>query len=88
MMLDNRVKGAVVQRNLNVNVSSDSKLVENMAAENTMESLEEQLKILDQRDRRARNLPDKDKGVIPVESRKVDGEGEASQAPGTEAKAD
>lgn len=57
-MLDNRVKGAVVQKNMNFNLSASGRSVEKLAAAETGEDLMKQLKELDRKNRRAQNLPD------------------------------
>ncbi len=54
-MLEARVLGAVVQKTMNLNVSS--KQVDTATAEDTMESLQRQLKELDRRNRQAQNIP-------------------------------
>lgn len=58
MMLDARVKGAVVQRSLNLNVTAgDAADIAKATTASTMEDLEKQLKELRRRDRLSRNLP-------------------------------
>lgn len=75
MMLDQRVKGSVPVKNLNVNVTD--KTIANLAQENTMEALERQLKELEARERRAKNLPMAYED-ISVESRRVESNAEGT----------
>lgn len=79
-MLDMRVKGAVVQKSLNVNVSAaDRKAIDTLAQESTMESLEKQLKELDRLERRAKNLPIP-KEDIEVEHARIESEPEGTSS--------
>lgn len=57
MMLDVRVKGAVVQKSLNMNISTSKDQVEKAATAITAEDLMRQLKDLDRKNRQAQNLP-------------------------------
>lgn len=66
-MLDNRVKGGVVQKSMNLNVSTSNESVAQAAAASTMEDLQKQLKELERRNRKAQNLPLSGAKVIDVE---------------------
>lgn len=56
-MLDARVKGAVVQKNLNLNVSTSNDSVAKAAVASTTDDMRRQLKELERRNRVAANLP-------------------------------
>lgn len=70
-MLDNRLKGGVVQRveqkTVGLNISTSSKEVAAMAMEMSMDEIEKRIKTLEAQERRALNLPHPGK-VIDVES--------------------
>lgn len=53
-MLDMRVRGAVVQKNLNVNVNTASKEVSATGSDNSLEKIQERIKLLEQLDRTSR----------------------------------
>lgn len=57
MMLDARIKGAVIQRSMNMNVNTSAKAVENAATTMSIADLNRELKSLDLKNRRAQNLP-------------------------------
>lgn len=68
MMLDTRVKGAVVQKQMNLNVNTSNESVAKAAAAGTMEDLQRQLLDLERRNRVAQNLPlASEKPVIDVD---------------------
>lgn len=64
-MLDARVKGAVVQRSMNVNVNTSNEAVAKAAQAASMEDLERQLKELRRRDRASRNVVEVQAEVEP-----------------------
>lgn len=68
MMLDTRVKGAVIQKTMNLNVNTSNQGVARAAAAGTAEDLMKQLKELDRKNRQAQNLPMAD----PAEGGKPD----------------
>lgn len=57
MMLDQRVKGALVQKTLALNVHTSNKDVARAVTAQNMEELQKQLKELERRNRAAKNLP-------------------------------
>jgi len=71
-MLDQRVKGSVLQKNMNLNVMTTDKVVAEMALGSTMGDLDTRIRELQARERRALNLPDEKKAdTIEVESTTV-----------------
>lgn len=56
-MLEARVKGAVVQKQMNLNVNTSNEQVAKAAVAGTMVELQKQMKELEARSRRAQNLP-------------------------------
>lgn len=66
-MLDTRVKGAPIQKNLNLNVSTSNEAVAKAAAAETMETLDRRLKELQNRERASRNLPLANPSDVAVE---------------------
>lgn len=64
MMLDARVKGAVVQRSMNMNINTSTNTVNKELTGASMEELEKRLKELDARERRARNVPTTVEGEV------------------------
>lgn len=64
MMLDTRVKGAVLQKSMNLHVSATHAQVQKAATAATAEELMEQLKVLEAQNRKAQNLPP---GAVPNE---------------------
>lgn len=66
MMLDTRLKGAPVQRNMNLNVSTSDAQVARVAAAATAEDLMKELKELERRNKAAQNLPSPGKPDIEV----------------------
>lgn len=66
MMLDTRVKGAPVQRNMNLHVSTSDTQVAKAAVASTAEDLMRELKELERRNRMAQNLPSPGKPDIEV----------------------
>jgi hypothetical protein len=57
-MLDQRVKGAVIQKNMNLNVTTNDPKVAKAVVGETMEDLQRRMKELEARERRALNLPE------------------------------
>lgn len=73
MMLDTRVKGAPMQRSMNLNVNTSDKAVAHAATASSEEELMRQLKELDRRNRQAQNIP------VPVEAEILDVTGEGDK---------
>jgi hypothetical protein len=67
-MLDTRVKGAIVQKSMNLNVNTSNDEVAKVATAETMVDLQRQLKDLERRNRQAQNLPLVE--VMPAEKKK------------------
>lgn len=66
MMLDTRVKGAVIQKSMNLNLNTSNEKVMQAATAATAEDLMRQLKDLERKNRRAQNIPLEDsKGGKP-----------------------
>lgn len=66
LMLDTRVKGAPVQRNMNLNVHTSDAAVAKAASAATAEELMRELKELERRNRIAQNLPNPGKPDIEI----------------------
>lgn len=56
-MMDLRLKGGIVQKNLNLNVNTGDEGVSAVATLNTMEAIQKRMRELEQRERKALNLP-------------------------------
>ncbi len=64
-MLDSRVKGAVVQRSVNLNVGATDSVVRKNLLSESMEDLQKQIKTLEARNRAAQNA-----GLVPIRTQK------------------
>lgn len=66
-LLDTRVQGAIVQKNVNVNLGAQAKGIDNATAAATMEDIKKQLTELRRRDKQSRNLPLASQGTEEIE---------------------